>query len=160
VTGRADWRRMPELFVAGELLAVGGGAVPAVMLHEAAHALAVIRGIRDTRAEGNRYHSKRFAALATETGLSGPARPEKVTGWSDCRTTGETTAAYHDVIAAIDSARLPFLPMAARATATATAGEKTRAAATAVRKARPSRKSATAAGLPSSAAASRRASCT
>ena len=110
VTDRADRRRMPELFVAGELLAAGGGAVLEVMLHEAAHALAVIRGIRDTSAEGNRYHNKRFVALATEMGLAGPGRPEKVIGWSDCRITGETTTAYDDVIAAIDSARLPFLP--------------------------------------------------
>jgi hypothetical protein len=110
VTDRADRRRMPELFVAGELLAAGGQAVLEVMLHEAAHALAVIRGIRDTSAEGNRYHNKRFVALATEMGLAGPARPEKVIGWSGCRITDETTAAYDDVIAAIDSARLPFLP--------------------------------------------------
>jgi hypothetical protein len=110
VTDRADRRRMPELFVAGELLAAGGSAVLEVMLHEAAHALAVIRSIRDTSAEGNRYHNKRFVALATEMGLAGPARPEKVIGWSDCRITDQTTAAYDDVISAIDSARLPFLP--------------------------------------------------
>lgn len=103
-------RRMPELFVAGELLAAGGGAVLEVMLHEAAHALAVVRGIKDTSAEGNRYHNKRFVALAAELGLSGPDRPEKVIGWSDCKITGETAAAYGDVIRAIDGARLPFLP--------------------------------------------------
>ena len=40
---------MPELFVAGELLAVGGRAVLEVTLHEGTHALAVVRGIRDTR---------------------------------------------------------------------------------------------------------------
>jgi hypothetical protein len=41
--------------------------------------------------------------------LRGPDRPEKVIGWSDCRITDETAAAYADVISAIDSARLPFL---------------------------------------------------
>ena len=101
---------MPELFVAGELLAAGGRAVLEVMLHEAAHALAVVRGIRGTSAEGNRYHNKRFVALAAEMGLRGPDRPEKVIGWSDCRITDETAAAYGDVISAIDTARLPFLP--------------------------------------------------
>jgi hypothetical protein len=40
---------MPELFVTGELLAAGGRAVLEVMLHEGTHALAVVRGIRDTR---------------------------------------------------------------------------------------------------------------
>src|SRR5215472_3821671 len=68
-------RRMPELFMAGELLAVGGG-------------------IKDTSAEGNRYHNKRFMALAAELGLRGPDRPEKVIGWSDCRISDETAAAY------------------------------------------------------------------
>ena len=38
------------------------------MLHEGAHALAVVRGVRDTSAEGNRYHNKRFVALAIEMG--------------------------------------------------------------------------------------------
>jgi hypothetical protein len=109
VTDPAE-RRMPELFMAGELLAAGGRAVLEVMLHEASHALAVVRGIKDTSAEGNRYHNKRFVALAAETGLRGPGRPEKVTGWSDCRITDETAAAYGEVVCAIDSARLPFLP--------------------------------------------------
>jgi hypothetical protein len=103
-------RRMPELFVAGELLAAGGRAVLEVMLHEASHALAVVRGIRDCSAEGNRYHNKRFVALATEMGLRGPDRPEKVIGWSDCRITDETVAVYAGVTGAIDTARLPFLP--------------------------------------------------
>jgi hypothetical protein len=40
---------MPDLFVTGELLAAGGRAVLEVMLHEGARALAVVRGIRDTR---------------------------------------------------------------------------------------------------------------
>jgi hypothetical protein len=43
-------------------------------------------------------------------GLRGPDRPEKVIGWSDCPITDETAAAYADVISAIDTARLPFLP--------------------------------------------------
>ena len=158
VTDPAE-RRMPELFIAGELLAAGGRAVLEVMLHEASHALAVVRGIKDTSAEGNRYHNKRFVALAVEMGLRGPDRPEKVIGWSDCRITDETAAAYADVISAIDSARLPFLrtvPSAPAGERTARAGE--RAARTA--RARTSRRSAAAAASPSSARASRPASCT
>ena len=99
-----------ELFIAGELLAAGGRAVIEVMLHEAAHALAAARGIKDTSAEGNRYHNKRFVALAAELGLRGPDRPENVIGWSDCRLTDETAAAYAAAIDAIDAARLPYLP--------------------------------------------------
>ena len=48
-----------------------------VMLHEAAHALAIRRGIKDTSAAGNRYHNKRFVALAAELGLRGPDMPER-----------------------------------------------------------------------------------
>jgi hypothetical protein len=43
-------------------------------------------------------------------GRAGPGRPEKVLGWPDWRITGETAAAYGDVVGAIDSARFPFLP--------------------------------------------------
>jgi hypothetical protein len=59
---------------------------------------------------GQRYRSKRFAALATEMDLTGPSRPEKTAGRSGCLITNETTVAHADVISAIDSARLPFLP--------------------------------------------------
>ena len=70
-----DEQRAPELFIAGELLSAGGRAVVEVMLHEAAHALATRRGIKDTSAAGNRYHNKRFVALAAELGLRGPDVP-------------------------------------------------------------------------------------
>ena len=49
VTDRAGQRRMPELFVTGELLAAGRHAVLEVILHEGTHALAVVRGTRGTR---------------------------------------------------------------------------------------------------------------
>jgi hypothetical protein len=72
----------------GELLAASSRAVLEVMLHKAAHALAVVRSVQDPSAEGNRNHNKRFAALATQIGPAGPERPEKVVGWSDCPTSG------------------------------------------------------------------------
>ena len=105
-----DAQRAPELFIAGELLAAGGRAVLEVMRHEAAHALATRRGIKDTSASGNRYHNRRFAALAAELGLRAPDTPDKVTGWSGCTLTGQPAfAAYAEVADAIDRARLPFL---------------------------------------------------
>src|SRR5215472_12882687 len=56
VTGDQDGERAPELFIAGELLDGPGAGrlVVEVMLHEAAHALAAGRGIKDTSAAGNR----------------------------------------------------------------------------------------------------------
>ena len=105
-----DQPRAPELFIAGELLSAGGRAVVEVMLHEAAHALATRRGIKDTSAAGNRYHNKRFVALAAELGLRGPDVPDKITGWSNCTLTGQAAyESYADVAAGIDKARLPFL---------------------------------------------------
>ena len=103
-----DGQRAPELFIAGELLSAGGRAVLEVMLHETAHALAARRGIKDTSAAGNRYHNKRFVALAAELGLRGPDVPDKVTGWSNCTLTGQAAYdAYADVAAAIDTCPAP-----------------------------------------------------
>ena len=104
-----DQPRAPELFIAGELLSAGGRAVVEVMLHEAAHALATRRGIKDTSAAGNQYHNKRFVALAAELGLPGPDVPDKITGWSGCTLTDATADGYAEMTAAIDRARLPFL---------------------------------------------------
>jgi hypothetical protein len=88
----------------------GGRAVVEVMLHEAAHALAARRGIKDISAAGNRYHNKRFVALAAELGLRGPDVPDKITGWSHCTLTGQAAYdGYADVAAGINNARLPFL---------------------------------------------------
>jgi hypothetical protein len=57
-----------EILVAGEGLDRSPDAVLATLLHEAAHALAFTRGVRDT-SQGGRYHNRRFAALAAELGL-------------------------------------------------------------------------------------------
>jgi hypothetical protein len=111
VTGDQDGQRAPELFIAGELLDGdhAGRQVVEVMLHEAAHALAAGREIKDCSAAGNRYHNKRFAALAAEMGLRPPGRPAPVTGFSSCVITEETVTAYAEVIAGLDAARLPYL---------------------------------------------------
>src|SRR5438132_642515 len=55
------------------------------------------------------YGSRVIAALAPGWAAI-RARPEKVIGWSDCRITDETAAAYAGVVDTIDNARLPFLP--------------------------------------------------
>ena len=109
ITGPDRGQRAPELFIAGELLSIGARTVLEVMLHEAAHALAVARGIKDTSGDGNRYHNRRFVKLAEELGLSAPAVPDKVTRWSGCRITDATAAEYAEAIERIDSARLPYL---------------------------------------------------
>lgn len=65
---RADGSAWSEILVAGEGLDRGPDGVLATLLHEAAHALAFARQIRDTSKNG-RYHNRRFAGVATELGL-------------------------------------------------------------------------------------------
>ena len=79
------------------------------MLHEAAHAIAHTRSIKDTSADGNRYHNREFAKLATELGLLPPAKPVPTYGFSESVITDETAAKYAAVIAAIKKASLPYL---------------------------------------------------
>jgi hypothetical protein len=79
VTDRAGQRRIPELFVTGELLAAGGRGVLEVMLHEGTHALAVVRGIRDTRT-WVLHGGARAAWLEARTAPHGMARPP----WQSC----------------------------------------------------------------------------
>jgi hypothetical protein len=64
----ADGGERSEILVAGEGLDRSPHTVLATLLHEAAHALAFARGIRDT-SQGGRYHNRRFAAVAAELGL-------------------------------------------------------------------------------------------
>jgi hypothetical protein len=78
-------RRKPELFVAGECLAEGPRQTLHTMLHGAVHALAHVRGVKDT-SRGGKYRNKReFVALAGELGLAWPQgqRPHPVIGFSE-----------------------------------------------------------------------------
>lgn len=87
-------KKAGEVWVTGERLAEGPEAVLQTMLHEAAHALAVIRDIRDT-SNKNRYHNKAFVKLAEELGLEGPASSGgPALGYSDCHITQKTTEVY------------------------------------------------------------------
>lgn len=63
------------------------------MLHEAAHALAATRTIKDTSNE-TRYHNKRFAKLAAEVGLTVPAKSEAVYGFRPTGLADGTAEAY------------------------------------------------------------------
>ncbi|MGW1666480.1 hypothetical protein [Streptomyces microflavus] len=105
--------RTHELFAGGELLSLGGLRTMQTLLHEAAHALASVRKVKDTSSDG-RYHNMRFVALAVELGLIGPAASIPVHGFNNCTITDATAERYADVIAALDAARLPYVhhPMA------------------------------------------------
>ncbi|WP_166345196.1 hypothetical protein [Phytoactinopolyspora limicola] len=102
--GTVERDRKPELFVSGETLGVGAEKTLQTLLHEATHALAAVRGIKDTSRQ-NRYHNNRFRGLAEELGLEYAAdRPHKVLGFSSVTITDETREAYSGVIEALDAA--------------------------------------------------------
>jgi hypothetical protein len=59
---------LSEVFIGGEGLARSPERDFATLLHEAIHALAHVREIKDTSRQG-RYHNKRFKLLAQELGI-------------------------------------------------------------------------------------------
>lgn len=118
--------RLPELFIAGELLAglgghTGGRTVVKTLLHEAAHGLAHTRRIKDCSRQ-NRYHNTRFAALARELGLTPPPTPHPTLGYSGATLDDPAAATWQQVIDAIDAARLPHLGELFTAPASAATG--------------------------------------
>ncbi len=101
--------RRPEVFIAGERLACGAEDVFETILHEAAHALAVVRGIKDTSREG-RYHNGRYRALAEELGLTYPHEtPHPVIGFSETALTDETRKDYARTIESLAQAITVYL---------------------------------------------------
>ena len=58
-----------EIMISGEGLRRAPADVLGTLLHEAAHALAHARGIKDTSRQG-RYHNKHFKAHAEQLGLT------------------------------------------------------------------------------------------
>ena len=109
--------RRPELFIAGELFkpegnVSGGRRVLRTLLHEASHGVAHVRGIKDCSRQ-NRYHNKRFAAIAAELGLTPPTEPHSTLGFSSCTLGDETAAAWSSTIEAFDAAGLPHLELGA-----------------------------------------------
>jgi hypothetical protein len=99
-------RRKPELFISGECLAEGPRQTLQTMLHEAVHALAHARGVKDT-SRGGKYHNKReFVALAGELGLAWPEgqRPHPVIGFSEVQLTDQALGDYADTLAYLGAA--------------------------------------------------------
>ena len=86
---------LAEVFVGGEGLACGPVEVLGTLLHEAGHALADVRGIKDTSRQG-RWHNAKFKALAEELGIE--VTKDQRIGWSPTTTTDATRDAYADVI--------------------------------------------------------------
>ena len=91
-----------EVFVATEMIAAGANEMFKVLLHEAVHAIAQARGIKDTGRQG-RYHNTRFRALAQEAGLE-PEPRDPVTGFSPTTLTETAAREYETALAGLSSA--------------------------------------------------------
>ncbi|MBA8825298.1 hypothetical protein FHX42_002649 [Saccharopolyspora lacisalsi] len=88
---QATGQQLPELFIGGEGLRRSAAEVLGTLLHEAAHALAFARGIKDTSRQG-RYHNTRFRTLAEELGIT--VEHDQSLGWSHT-TVPEVTASRY-----------------------------------------------------------------
>jgi hypothetical protein len=97
--------RKPELFVAGECFAEGNEHTLTTILHEAAHALAHVRGVKETSRQG-KYHNRRYLELAGELGLDWPAdaKAHPVNGFSEVQLTQRTRQVYATTIGDLDAA--------------------------------------------------------
>ena len=88
--------RLPEVFIGGEGLIRAAADVFGTLLHEAAHALAHVRDIKDTSRQG-RWHNAKFKALAEELGIEVTKDPR--IGWSPTTIPATTCEQYTEVIA-------------------------------------------------------------
>jgi DnaJ domain len=80
-----------EVMISGEGLRRTPHEVLGTLLHEAAHALAHERGIKDTSRQG-RYHNRHFKTHAEELGLA--VEHDDRSGWSAAKITSTTEFAY------------------------------------------------------------------
>jgi curved DNA-binding protein CbpA len=93
--------QLTEIMISGEGLRRTARDVLATLLHEAAHALAHARGIKDTSRQG-RYHNTKFKACAEEVGLA--VEHDDNFGWSVTTITPATELAYAQQLQALTEA--------------------------------------------------------
>ena len=91
----------PEIMISGEGLRRDARSVLGTLLHEAAHALAAARGIKDTSRQG-RYHNKQFKAHGEELGIT--VEFDQTIGWSPTTVPGPTAARYERELRALAEA--------------------------------------------------------
>ena len=97
----ASGSTLGEVFVGGEGLALGAVDVLGTLLHEATHALAHVRGVKDCSRQG-RYHNRKFRDLADEMGLD--VREVPVIGWSDTHVPAATKDEYATTLTTLTAA--------------------------------------------------------
>ena len=90
-----------EIMISGEGLRRTPREVLGTLLHEAAHALAAARGIKDTSRQ-HRYHNTKYKMLAEELGITVTFDP--TIGWSITSVPDHTAEDYADQLAALQAA--------------------------------------------------------
>lgn len=90
-----------EVMISGEGLKRPAREVLGTLLHEAVHALAAARQIKDTSRQG-RYHNKQFKALAEELGIT--VIHDTRIGWSITTVPDTTASTYARQITALEAA--------------------------------------------------------
>ncbi|MEV6895684.1 hypothetical protein [Kribbella sp. NPDC051137] len=96
---------LAEVLISGEGLKRPVEEVFTTLLHEATHALANVREIKDTSRQG-RWHNQKFAALASELGLD--TKKDDRIGWSPCTLRKETATTYKGVLAELKKALIAY----------------------------------------------------
>ncbi len=91
-----DGADVGEVKIAGERMADGPAGVLSTLLHEAGHALAHVRKIKDT-SRGGRYHNSRYRDLAESVGLVTSKGPRH--GWHVTELSPHTRDVYHEDLA-------------------------------------------------------------
>ncbi len=97
----AGTQARPEIMISGEGLRRDPRSVLGTLLHEAAHALAAVRGIKDTSRQG-RYHNKHFKTHADELGITVEFDPQ--IGWSITTVPDPTADTYASQLQALHEA--------------------------------------------------------
>ncbi len=113
--------RVHELFVGGEGLMLGAQHVMGTLLHEASHAAAEARGIKDCSRNG-RYHNSNFKSIAEELHIE--VHHDKDLGWSTTTLPEETANMYEAAIFELDMAITAYRAGAVISTGT-TSGQPT-----------------------------------
>ena len=99
--GAAARERLAEVFVGGEGLARGPVDLLGTLLDEAAHAIAHVRGIKDSSRQG-RWHNTKFKALAEELGIEVAKHP--AIGWSPTTLPERTQPLYAPTVVDLSKA--------------------------------------------------------
>lgn len=94
--------RFHEFFLASEALAKGAHQVLQTTIHEAAHTISKVRGIKDTSRQG-RWHNAAFKKAAEELGLEHKgSKADASHGFSFVTLTQTTKDKYADLLAELD----------------------------------------------------------